>query len=67
MKTYTYTPPWTPSWERGATLPKDKEIVAFCKISVRGWDALSILRSHGLENVALLETGVAGWPFQLEA
>jgi NADPH-dependent 2,4-dienoyl-CoA reductase/sulfur reductase-like enzyme/rhodanese-related sulfurtransferase len=54
-------------WEKGATLPKDKEIVAFCKISVRGWDALSILRSHGLENLALLETGVAGWPFQLEA
>mgnify|MGYP001206245926 FL=1 len=54
-------------WEKATTLPKDKEIVAFCKISVRGWDALSILRSHGFENVALLETGVAGWPFQLEA
>jgi len=54
-------------WEKGADLPKDKEIVAFCKISVRGWDALSILRSHGIENIALLETGVAGWPFQLEA
>lgn len=54
-------------WEKAASLPKDREIVAFCKISVRGWDALSILRSHGIENVALLETGVAGWPFQLEA
>lgn len=54
-------------WEKGESLPKDKEIVTFCKISVRGWDALSILRSHGLENIALLETGVAGWPFQLEA
>jgi NADPH-dependent 2,4-dienoyl-CoA reductase/sulfur reductase-like enzyme/rhodanese-related sulfurtransferase len=52
-------------WEKGADLPKDKEIVAFCKISVRGWDALSILRSHGIERLALLETGVAGWPFQL--
>ena len=54
-------------WEKGASLPRDKEIVAFCKISVRGWDAFSILRSHGFEQVALLETGVAGWPFQLEA
>lgn len=54
-------------WEKAPTLPRDKEIVAFCKISVRGWDALSILRSHGYENIALLETGVAGWPFQLEA
>jgi rhodanese-related sulfurtransferase len=54
-------------WEKGGTLPRDREIVAFCKISIRGWDALSILRSHGIEKVALLETGVAGWPFQLEA
>ncbi len=54
-------------WEKAGELPRDKEIVAFCKISVRGWDALSILRHHGFEKISFLETGVAGWPFQLEA
>lgn len=52
-------------WERASELPKDREIISFCKISVRGWDAYAILRRLGFDNVAVLEGGVAGWPFDL--
>jgi NADPH-dependent 2,4-dienoyl-CoA reductase/sulfur reductase-like enzyme/rhodanese-related sulfurtransferase len=52
---------------RTEELPRDAEIVAFCKISVRGWDALSILRRAGFERVALLEGGAVGWPKGLTA
>ena len=46
-------------------IPKDREIVTFCKISVRGWDAIATLRGNGYENVALLEGGIMAWPYDL--
>ena len=52
--------------ERVVELPKDREIVAFCKISVRGWDAVAALRAAGIEDVALLEGGVMAWPYELK-
>jgi len=53
-------------WDKAVDLPKDREIVAFCKISVRGWDAYAILRRLGFTNLSVLEGGVAGWPFDLK-
>jgi len=53
-------------WEKAVDLPKDREIVAFCKISVRGWDAYSILKRLGFTDLSVLEGGVAGWPFDLK-
>ncbi|EFC91106.1 FAD-dependent pyridine nucleotide-disulphide oxidoreductase [Dethiosulfovibrio peptidovorans DSM 11002] len=50
-------------WTRVEELPKDKEIIAFCKISLRGWDALTVLRSKGFHKVAILEGGMMGWPY----
>lgn len=50
-------------WDRADELPKDKEIISFCKISLRGWDAVALLKARGFENVAVLEGGVIGWPF----
>lgn len=50
---------------RAGELPKDREIVTFCKVSIRGWDALCILRHLGFERVAVLEGGVMGWPYSL--
>lgn len=44
-------------------LPKDKEIVAFCKISVRGYEAQRILSGEGFGNVSFLDGGVMAWPF----
>lgn len=50
-------------WNRASELPKDKEIIAFCKVSLRGWDAMTVLRANGFEKIAILEGGVVGWPF----
>ncbi|ACZ18343.1 pyridine nucleotide-disulphide oxidoreductase dimerization region [Thermanaerovibrio acidaminovorans DSM 6589] len=46
-------------------LPRGRKVIAYCKVSVRGWDAVSILRKHGFQDVAVLEGGVVGWPFNL--
>ncbi|MBL3593923.1 MAG: FAD-dependent oxidoreductase [Synergistaceae bacterium] len=53
-------------WEKAGELPQDREIVVFCKISLRGWDAISILRGHGFDRIAVLEGGVIGWPYELD-
>ena len=44
-------------------LPKDKEIVAFCKISVRGYEAQRILNGEGFDNVVFLDGGLMAWPY----
>lgn len=53
-------------WEKASELPKDRDIVAYCKVSVRGWDAFAILSRLGFERVSVLEGGIAGWPFELK-
>jgi rhodanese-related sulfurtransferase len=46
-------------------LPKDKsrEIITYCKISLRGYEAACFLKSRGYENVKVLEGGIMAWPF----
>ncbi|CUH97330.1 hypothetical protein P22_3457 [Propionispora sp. 2/2-37] len=51
---------------RLAELNKDDEIVAFCKISLRGYEAEGILEGAGFENVKVMEGGVVAWPFSYE-
>jgi len=46
---------------------KDKEILAFCKVSMRGYEAQRILGGAGFTKVRFMEGGVAGWPFGLDA
>ncbi len=47
-------------------LDKDQEIIAFCKISLRGYEAETILEGEGFNNVKVLEGGIASWPFECE-
>ena len=51
--------------DRLEELPKDKnaEIIAWCKISLRGYEAVRALMQYGYKNVKLLEGGVLGWPW----
>jgi rhodanese-related sulfurtransferase len=51
--------------EKVGELPKDKKIVPFCKLSLRGYEAERILSSAGLSNVAFLDGGILGWPYEL--
>ncbi len=45
-------------------LPRDKEIVAFCKASLRGYEAARILLGAGFPRVRMMDGGVAAWPFE---
>ena len=49
-------------------LPQDKnsEIIAYCKISLRGYEAACCLKSMGYTNVKVLEGGLVAWPFGKE-
>ena len=53
---------------RLAELPQDKhhEIITYCKISLRGYEATVLLQAHGYTNVKVLEGGLAAWPFDKE-
>lgn len=44
-------------------LDKNKEIITFCKISLRGYEAQRILEGSGFANVKFLDGGVVCWPY----
>lgn len=50
------------------TLPADKgtEIICFCKISLRGYEAACFLQSLGYTNVKVMEGGIVAWPYPRE-
>jgi NADPH-dependent 2,4-dienoyl-CoA reductase/sulfur reductase-like enzyme/rhodanese-related sulfurtransferase len=45
---------------------REKEIVCFCKISLRGYEAARALEGRGWRNVKVMEGGVVAWPFPRE-
>nr|WP_321396952.1 FAD-dependent oxidoreductase [uncultured Desulfobacter sp.] len=45
-------------------LPMDKEIIAFCKISLRGYEAERILTGAGYKTVKYMDGGVVCWPYK---
>ena len=49
-------------------LPEDKntEIITWCKISLRGYEASIILKANGYTNVKVMEGGIVSWPFSRE-
>ena len=46
-------------------LDKDKEIIAFCKISLRGYEAALILKQAGFKRVKVMDGGILMWPGKL--
>jgi NADPH-dependent 2,4-dienoyl-CoA reductase/sulfur reductase-like enzyme/rhodanese-related sulfurtransferase len=54
--------------DRLSELPVDKntEIVTWCKISLRGYEAALILQANGYTNVRVLEGGIMAWPYKRE-
>jgi NADPH-dependent 2,4-dienoyl-CoA reductase/sulfur reductase-like enzyme/rhodanese-related sulfurtransferase len=49
-------------------LPQNKnaEIICYCKISLRGYEAATFLMQNGYTNVKVMEGGVMAWPFARE-
>ncbi len=46
-------------------LPRDKEIITFCKVSLRGYEAQKILDAAGFENTKFMDGGILAWPYPL--
>jgi len=46
-------------------LPGDKEIIAFCKISLRGYEAQTILDGAGYKDVKFMDGGIDAWPYEV--
>jgi len=44
-------------------LPRDKEIITFCKISLRGYEAQTILEGEGFTDVKFMDGGMEAWPY----
>ncbi|MFP3870541.1 MAG: FAD-dependent oxidoreductase [Syntrophobacteria bacterium] len=51
--------------EKYDQLPRDKQIIAFCKLSLRGYEAERILKGVGFDNVVFLDGGIMGWPYEV--
>ncbi|MBN1382937.1 MAG: FAD-dependent oxidoreductase [Deltaproteobacteria bacterium] len=49
-------------------LPEDKnrEIICYCKISLRGYEAALVITANGWTNVRVMEGGMATWPYPKE-
>ena len=45
-------------------LDKTKPVVAFCKISLRGYEAALILKQAGFTDVKVMDGGVLMWPYK---
>ena len=51
--------------QRLEELPKDKEIITFCKISLRGYEAQTILDGAGYKDVKFMDGGIDAWPYDV--
>ncbi len=45
---------------------KEREIICFCKISLRGYEAALVLEANGWKNVKVMEGGIMAWPYTRE-
>ena len=46
-------------------IPRDRRVVAYCKTSLRAWEAACILAGQGYQNVEILDGGFLAWPFEV--
>ena len=51
--------------EKISQIPRDKDILSFCKLSMRGYEAQRILNAEGMDRIWFIEGGLVGWPFEL--
>jgi NADPH-dependent 2,4-dienoyl-CoA reductase/sulfur reductase-like enzyme/rhodanese-related sulfurtransferase len=48
-------------------VPRDKDIVCFCKISLRGYEAARVLTGAGYPRVRVMDGGILTWPYEKRA
>jgi len=42
---------------------KDREVICFCKISLRGYEGAIVLEANGWTDVKVMEGGIMAWPY----
>lgn len=52
--------------DRAGELPRDKPIIPFCKISLRGYEAQVILDAAGFTDVKFMDGGIVAWPYAVK-
>jgi NADPH-dependent 2,4-dienoyl-CoA reductase/sulfur reductase-like enzyme/peroxiredoxin family protein/rhodanese-related sulfurtransferase/TusA-related sulfurtransferase len=52
--------------ERISEIPRDKRVIVFCGIGLRGYVACRILSQHGFGNVENLSGGIKTWEFAIQ-
>ena len=45
---------------------RDREIICYCKVSLRGYEAALALEANGWKNVRVMEGGIMAWPYAKE-
>ncbi|MFW6437668.1 MAG: FAD-dependent oxidoreductase [Armatimonadota bacterium] len=50
--------------ERLDEVPREGSVVIYCKTSLRAWEACTILKRRGHENLEILDGGIMAWPFE---
>ena len=45
---------------------KNKKVICYCKISLRGYEAATLLKAKGWNNVKVMEGGIMAWPYPRE-
>ncbi|MBL0713266.1 MAG: FAD-dependent oxidoreductase [Desulfosarcina sp.] len=49
---------------RMSELPEDREILTYCHVGMRGYEAQLVLNAAGFRNVRFIKGGIAAWPFE---
>ena len=45
-------------------VPRDRKVIILCKSGTRGYEAYTILKAAGYDNMYVLEGGLVAWPFE---
>ena len=51
---------------RAAEVPRDRRVVAYCRTSLRAWEASRMLAGLGCENIEILDGGILAWPYETD-
>jgi rhodanese-related sulfurtransferase len=46
-------------------LPRDEKIITLCKAGLRAYEAQTILKGAGLEDVQFMDGGIEAWPYEV--
>ncbi len=51
--------------EQARDLPKNTEIITYCAVSLRGYEAAKILEGLGFTDVKFMDGGIVMWPYDV--